>query len=213
MDESTSHVIHFLQQENARIQEENKALHDENQALVNYLRALEDLYEAAQEIGSEGDLFKLLDGVLHHAMHLTRASDGSVLLLDEETHELGFAVVHSDIQGELRGFRIPADAGIAGWVAAEKKPVITNNARQDPRFSSQVDERFGFVTRALVCVPMVARRKLVGVIEVLNKQENEMFTEADVNLLLILGNVAAAALETMRVRIDKQEGAEGEPGR
>jgi GAF domain-containing protein len=207
MTESTAHLLRFLQQENSRLQKENESLREENQALVNYLRALEDLHWAAQQIGSEDDLIKLLDGILYHAMRLARASDGSVLLLDEKTNELLFAVVHGDIQGELRGYRIGADVGIAGWVAAEKQPVIANNPRQDWRFSPEVDEVFGFVTRSLICVPMVVRNKVAGVIEVLNKHDGESFTEADVNLLLILGNVAATALETMRVRIEAQEAA------
>jgi GAF domain-containing protein len=114
-------------------------------------------------------------------------------------------VVHGDIEGALRGYRIRAETGIAGWVASERQPVIANSPRQDSRFSDQVDEAFGFVTRSLVCVPMVARARLVGVIEVLNKQNDAPFTDADVNLLLILGNVAATALETIRVRVQMQE--------
>ena len=207
MEESSSHVMRFLQQENVRLQAETKSLREENQALVDYMRALENLHQAAQEIGSEDDLLRLVDGILYYAMRLTKASDGSVLLLDEETHELAFVVVHGDIEGQLRGYRIPADTGIAGWVAAEREPVVANHARQDWRFSPQVDEIFSFVTHSLVCVPMVTRRKLVGVIEVLNRQGSENFTEADVNLLLILGNVAATALETMRVRLDAEESA------
>jgi GAF domain-containing protein len=205
MEESSSHLMRFLQQENVRLQAENKTLREENQALVNYLRLLEDLHAAAQEIGSEDDLLRLVDGILFHAMHLTKSSDGSVLLLDADTNELVFAVVHGDIEGQLRGYRIPADTGIAGWVAAMHEPVIANNAPQDWRFSPIVDEVFKFTTRSLVCVPMVTRHKLVGVIEVLNRQSGESYTEADVNLLLILGNVAANALETMRKRLDAQE--------
>jgi GAF domain-containing protein len=214
MNETTSHLIRFMQQENARLQEETRSLREENQELVDYLRALEDLYLAAQDIGSENDLIRLLDGILRHAMRLTKASDGSVMMLDEDTGELVFAVVHGDIEGALRGYRIRADTGIAGWVAAEREPVIANNPRQDWRFSDQVDESFGFVTRSLVCVPMVARARLVGVIEVLNKQDDVPFSDADVSLLLILGSVAATALETMRTRIDQQDAQaslEGQP--
>ena len=205
MNETTSHLIRFLQQENGRLREETRLLREENQSLVDYLRALQDLYLAAQDIGSEDDLMRLLDGILRHAMRLAKANDGSVMMLDEDTGELVFAVVHGDIEGALRGYRIRADTGIAGWVAAERQPVIANNARQDRRFSDQVDESFGFVTRSLVCVPMVARARLVGVIEVLNKQNDAPFSDADVNLLLILGNVAATALETIRVRIEMLE--------
>ena len=195
MNESTSHLIRFLQQENTRLKEDSDRLHEENQGLVNYLRLLEDLYRAAQEIGSRDDLLEILDDTLNHAMWLAKANDGSVMLLDKESHELVFAVVHGDKRVELRGYRIAADTGIAGWVAAQKKPVIANNPHQDWRFSPQVDEAFAFETRSLVCVPMLAGETMVGVIEVLNKLDNGNFNEADVNLLLILGNVAATAMQ------------------
>jgi GAF domain-containing protein len=205
MNESTTHLIRWLQAENRRLQDDIKSLREENEGIRHYVSALEGLHLAAQAIASEGDLLELLDGILYHAMNLVKADDGSVLLLDEETDELVFAVVHGDVRGELRGYRIGADTGIAGWVAAEREPVIANNPRQDWRFSPQVDESFGFVTRCLICVPMSVGDKPVGVIELLNKHDCEEFLEADVALLLILGNTAATALETMRERIEAEE--------
>lgn len=207
MNESTTHLIRWLQGENSRLQEDIKSLREENEGIRYYVAALEGLHLAAQEIASEDDLLELLDGILFHAMSLVKADDGSVLLLDEATDELVFAVVHGDVGGELRSHRIGADIGIAGWVAAESEPVIANNPRQDWRFSPQVDELFGFVTRSLICVPMSVGDNLVGVIELLNKHNGEEFSEADVSLLLILGNTAATALETMRERIEAEDAA------
>lgn len=205
MEEPSAHLVRFLQQENLRLQAEVKALREEKEALLDYLTALEHLYLAAQDITSEADLIKLLDNTMHYAIHLAQARDGSVLLLDQESNELVFAVVHGDKRGELRGYRLPADTGIAGWVATHRAPVIANQARQDARFSPHVDEVFGFVTRSLLCVPMIAHNRVIGVIEVLNKDAGAPFTEADVNLLRILGSIAAAALETLRVRLETQE--------
>lgn len=205
MSTSNPQVIRFLQQENTRLQEENAALQEENRALHRYIDALEDLYWAAQRITSEENLLALLDQILHNAMVVLRAEDGSLLLLDEETDELVFAVVHGDIRGELRGYRIGADIGIAGWVATESEPLIANNPRQDWRFSAQIDEAFGFVTRSILCVPMITRGKLVGVIELLNKYDGSEFTETDATLLSILGHVAATALEDMRSRLEAEE--------
>ncbi len=207
MNESTTHLIRWLQGENSRLQEDIKSLREENEGIRYYVAALEGLHLAAQEIASEDDLLELLDGILYHAMSLVKADDGSVLLLDEGTDELVFAVVHGDVGGELRSHRIGADVGIAGWVAAESEPVIANNPQQDWRFSPQVDELFGFVTRSLICVPMSVGDNLVGVIELLNKHDGEEFSEADVSLLLILGNTAATALETMRERIEAEDAA------
>jgi GAF domain-containing protein len=205
VDTSAPQLIRFLQQENARLQEENKSLQEKNQDLHHYINALEDLHWATQRITSEENLIDLLDQILYHAMAVISAEDGSLLLLDEETDELVFAVVHGDIRGQLRGYRIGGDIGIAGWVATEGEPLIVNNPRQDWRFSPQIDEAFGFVTRSILCVPMITRGKLVGVIELLNKYNGTEFTEPDVTLLSILGHVAATALDDMRSRIDAEE--------
>jgi GAF domain-containing protein len=205
VDTSAPQLIRFLQQENTRLQDENKALQEKNQDLHHYINALEDLHWAAQRITSEENLIDLLDQILYHAMAVISAEDGSLLLLDEETDELVFAVVHGDIRGQLRGYRIGGDIGIAGWVATEGEPLIVNSPRQDWRFSPQIDEAFGFVTRSILCVPMITRGKLVGVIELLNKYNGTEFTETDATLLSILGHVAATALDDMRSRLEKEE--------
>jgi GAF domain-containing protein len=201
--ENTS-ALRFLQQENARLQEENKALREDSLAFRRYMEALKDLYGATQQITSEENLFALLDQILYNALSVLRAEDGSLLLLDEETNELAFVLVHGDIRNELRGYRIKADTGIAGWVARQREPLIVNNPRQDGRFSLDIDEEFSFVTRSILCVPMMARGKLIGVIELLNKRDDE-FTEADATMLLILGQVAAIALEEMQTRLEAEE--------
>ena len=205
MSTSAPQLMRFLQQENTRLQEENRVLQEENRNLHRYIDALEDLYWAAQRITSEENLLDLLEQILYQAMVVLRAEDGSLLLLDEETDELVFAVVHGDIQGQLRGYRISGDIGIAGWVATESEPLIVNNPRQDWRFSPQIDEAFGFVTRSILCVPMVTRGKLVGVIELLNKYNGDEFISTDITLLSILAHVAATALEDMRSRLETED--------
>ncbi len=201
--ESTS-ALRFLQQENSRLQEENKALREDSLAFHHYMEALKDLYWATQRITSEEDLFKLLDQILYNALSVLRAEDGSLLLLDEETGELVFVLVHGDIRNRLRGYRIKSNVGIAGWVVSQREPLFVNNPRQDGRFSLDIDEEFSFITRSILCVPMITHGKLIGVIELLNKRDDE-FTEADATLLLILGQVAAIALEEMQTRLEAEE--------
>lgn len=203
----SSTALRFLQHENARLQEQNKALQEENLALRHYMDALKDLYWATQQIISEENLLQLLDQILYNAMNVLGAEDGSLLLHDEETDELVFVLVHGDVRQKLQGYRIKDDVGIAGWVATNREPLIVNNPRQDRRFSHEVDETFSFVTRSILCVPMIARGKLIGVIELLNKRGEESFIEADASLLAILGHVAAIALEEMQTRLEAEEAA------
>jgi GAF domain-containing protein len=198
-------TIRFLQQENTRLKAENEMLKEENVALRSYMNALQELQLVTQQIVSEENLFGLLDKILYSAMNVLRAEDGSLLLLDEETNELAFVLVHGDIRHQLRGYRLGGNEGIAGWVATNRQPLIVNNPRQDWRFSHTIDTTFGFQTRSIVCVPMIARGKLVGVIELLNKIGDELFAEVDVSLLSILALVAATALEEMRERLEAEE--------
>jgi GAF domain-containing protein len=202
-------ALRFLQQENTRLQDQNKALQEENLALRRYMDALKDLAWATQQIISEENLLHLLDQILYNAMGVLGAEDGSLMLLDEETNELVFVLVHGDVRGELQGYRIRSDTGIAGWVATHREPLIVNSPRQDRRFSFEVDETFSFITHSILGVPVITRGKLIGVIELLNKHGGEDFIEADATLLSILGHVAAIALEEMQFRLEAEEQAAG----
>jgi GAF domain-containing protein len=126
-------------------------------------------------------------------MKVIGATDGSISRLDRAAGELEFVLVHGDVRQALRGYRIKANAGIAGWVVSQEEPVIVNSPRQDWRFSLEVDQEFNFVTRSIVCLPIMAQSELVGVIELLNKPGGA-FTETDLAVLSILSHVAAKIL-------------------
>jgi GAF domain-containing protein len=194
----SSQVLKFLQQENQRLVDENRLLRDEVMAMRDYLAGLRTLQRAAEAITVEDEPVALLDKILYAALTVIDAADGSILLLDEEANELVFVVVHGELGTTLPGHRIPADAGIAGWVAMNREPQIVNNVRTDQRFYGGIDETFQFETVGLLCVPMVARGKLLGVIEVLNKFNRQEFSEADVDLMGLLAFIAATAIERLQ---------------
>ena len=179
-----------IQQENAKLKEEVSHLRD-------YLRSLQWLNRAAQQLMSEKDIMALLDKTLYYAVTVLDARDGALLLTDEEKDELVFVLVQGQVREKLPGYRIPCCDGIAGWVAEHREPVIANNARADSRFSPRVDEAFDFQTHSMVCVPLIARDQVLGVIEVLNKAGGLEFSEADADLLSILALIAAMALDNL----------------
>ena len=124
-----------------------------------------------------------------------KASDGSLMLVDEETSELVFVVARGEIADELIGFRIPPGQGIVGWVVAHREPQIVRDVRLDPRFFDRVDELFGFNTRSMVAVPLqLDDGRVLGVIEVLNKVSDREFTQDDLDLLLIVAELSATAM-------------------
>jgi GAF domain-containing protein len=187
--------LKILQEEIHRLTEENRRLQDELQAIRRSVQALSELYSISQDITPDTDVVKLLGEILDAALTVLKASDGSLLLLDEQNGDLVFTVVRGASASKLTGYRLPKGAGIAGWVAANRRPQIVLDVRRDPRFFSKVDESFGFQTRTLVSVPVqLDNGRVLGVIEALNKTSDREFNQDDLELLLIVAQLAATAM-------------------
>ncbi len=193
----SNQLLRFLQQENQRLLEEDRRLRQEAMALRDYLNGLRSLQQAAEAITAEQEPLALLDKILYAALTVIDAAGGSILLLDEEKDELVFVVAHGKLGSALLGYRISAETGIAGWVVTHKEPQVVNNVRTDQRFSSSVDDTFHFETYSLLAVPMVARGRVLGVIEVLNKFNQQDFNETDVDLLSTLAYIAATTIDRL----------------
>jgi GAF domain-containing protein len=185
----------FLQEEAKRLADENRELREELRALRESVHALSTLYYLSQNITAETDVFKLLSDILDTSMSVLKASDGSLMLVDEGTGELVFAVVRGTAADSLQGYRVPPGQGIGGAVAASRKPEIVMDVRRDPRFYSLVDETIGFRTRSMVCVPLVLDNgRVLGVIQVLNKVSDREFTQDDLDLMLVVAQLAVTAM-------------------
>ncbi len=187
-------ALRFFQQENARLQEENKALHQEILLLQRSLTVAQELFDAYLHFEQAETPLEGLDRLLLKVIEACGAKDGSISRLDKAAGELVFVLVHGDIWQELRGYRIKSDTGVAGWVVSSQEPVIINQAQQDWRFSFKVDQEFNFSTQSMACAPIMAGDELIGVIELLNKRGD--FTQTDLVLLAMLGQVAARVLTT-----------------
>jgi len=191
----TRDPLRFMQSEVNRLRQENQELKEELAALRSAVRGLSALQDLIQRVSPDANLIALLDDLLGAVLGVLGASDGSLLLLDEETEELVFAIVHGEARESLKGYRLPPGRGIAGWVADHREPVIVHDVRKDPRFYPQVDETFGFHTQTLACVPLLDGERVLGVIEAVNKQAEREFSAEDHHLLLIVSQLAAAAIQ------------------
>jgi GAF domain-containing protein len=187
--------LRFLRDEVKRLTEENRDLRGTLQALNESVRAIALLYHESQKIDADTDVLRLLGHILDVSLAVLKASDGSLLLQDESTGELVFAVVRGKVTDRLTGYRLPKGAGIAGWVVEHCEPQVILDVRHDTRFYSQVDEAFGITTRSMVCVPVfLDNGRVLGVIEILNKISDREFSQDDLSLMLIVAQLAATAM-------------------
>ncbi len=144
----------------------------------------------------------VLETLMSKAGEVMKAEASSLMLLDEETQELYFHVLRNqdDAQSEaLRHIRLKLGEGIAGWVAQNAQPVLVEDCSKDPRFSRRGDQASHFVTRSMMCVPLRVRSRVLGTIQVLNKQDGSFFNDRDLRIFETLSTQAAIAIENARL--------------
>jgi putative methionine-R-sulfoxide reductase with GAF domain len=146
-------------------------------------------------VNSTVNLIDVLSLIMKYANIVTDAMASTLMLLDDKTGELVFSVPTGPNADELKDIRIPSGVGVAGWVAKNQQYVLIEDAKKDPRFYQQIDHLTSVETKSLLCVPMRSKRKFIGVLEVINKNENACFTEDDALLLSVFSHQAAIAIE------------------
>src|SRR5258707_789800 len=176
-------------------------------ALAERRGAMEELsiiVEATKRLNSTLDLGELIHIILNLATRQTGAARGTVFLVDQEHNEI-WSLVGLGLEQQV--IRLPADRGIAGWVAREGSAVRLDDAYDDPRFEPDIDRKLGFKTRQLLCLPIRNEAgDIIGVLQLLNKAES--FNEEDEAFLDALSSHVALALEKAqlhRERIEKEK--------
>ncbi|MCK9554587.1 SpoIIE family protein phosphatase [bacterium] len=150
-------------------------------------------------INSTLDINELLDRAMKVAENIMNVEASALMLLDEKTDELVFKIAHGDAGEKIKEIRLRKGQGIGGWVAREQKPLIINDVENDSRHFKGADEHSGFKTRAILCVPLTAKNKTIGVLQVLNPIEKEGFGDEDRELLESFSSMVAIAVENARM--------------
>jgi GAF domain-containing protein/CheY-like chemotaxis protein len=161
--------------------------------------------EIAQTITSSLNLDEVIRSVMKGINRILRVETGSLLLIDEKTNELAFKITLQGDTEKLASYRLKMGQGIAGWVAEQGEPLLVSDVRLDPRHYGTVDEAVGFTSRSMLCVPLIVKGKVIGVIEVINKLDGAspdseaQFNENDLELLTAMAAPVAIAIENARL--------------
>ena len=156
---------------------------------------LDALARVSQMIAGNLDLPALLRSAIHAAADAINAEACSILLQDPERQEMHFHVVDGPRTGDLARVAVPInDHSIAGWVANHQRPALVPDAYRDSRFTPTYDQRTGFRTRSVICVPLVTNERPLGVIQLLNRRDGEVFDQEDLELAEAVASLIAVAI-------------------
>lgn len=163
-----------------------------------------ELREALALVGTAGVIAApvthshLLEMIVQTASHVIRARAASLCLVDDSGQELVFEVVQGEKAEELRKTRVPIGHGIVGLVAQMGEPIAISDAQTDPRHAADVAQRVGYVPHSIVAVPLFYEDRILGVLELLDKQDGASFGADDLESLGLFANQAAIAIQQSR---------------
>lgn len=156
------------------------------------------LLKATQTLGQTLDLEATLKAVMEQARELMQADRSTLFLLSKEKGELWTKVAKADGKTMME-IRIPANKGIAGYVASTGKILNIPDAYQDPRFNPYTDKQTGYKTRNILCMPVFnSSGELIGVTQLINKQQGS-FTSSDEEFMRAFNIQAGIALENAQL--------------
>jgi GAF domain-containing protein len=165
-----------------------------NERLAHRLRDAVRLAAAVDTISSATTQGSALGITLEVAATILRARAASVLLLDEDAQEL---VVEHAIRPEgatVRSVRVPLGQGIAGLVALSGQPMAVSDLQQAAPQASNVAQRLGYAPSSILCAPITIDERVVGVLELVDRQDAASFAAADLEALGLFARVAASTI-------------------
>ena len=182
---------------------------------VSYAMLLSESLRVAHRRATQMELSMVLNSSLNQRQVRTQAIEavtslldaevGSLLLVDEKTGDLFFEVALGEKEARVKQIRLKMGEGIAGWVAANDQPALINDVQNDPRYFRKAQTITDFVTRNMVCVPIRSKGRVIGVLQAINKNGGELFTEEDLENCWTLSNQVAIALENAHLYAELRE--------
>ena len=146
------------------------------------------------------DLDRIMSNVAEVVKEVIPYDLFAILLYSERQRGLSIRYSIGHREEVVRSLVIPLGEGITGNAAAIRMPILVGDVRNDPRYLNALD-----AVRAELAVPMMARGKLVGVIDVQSTRENA-YREQDRSLLQLIATRVAVSVDNARLyrRVDRQ---------
>lgn len=170
---------------------------------------LELLINVSREVATALDLRTVLQRLLFAAIQYVGGERGSIVVLDDMGKPVDATIVygkqfHDHTTQQLRE---TMERGLAGWVVQHRKSALVPDTSKDDRWLRRADdsvEKSG--AKSAICVPLVARERLVGVLTLVHSVPNA-FNEEHLDLMQTIADQASVAVLNARLYTESQRTA------
>jgi len=158
------------------------------------------LYNVSQAGNHIEDIDKLLSFILDALLNALNSEKISVMLIDEDRKKLLLKSCKGNYRNESWENEFNLGKGIAGTVAKTGEIIVANRGHKDHRFLIRPDIKSDYQIRNLICVPMIIKEQVIGVMNVCNKKNDLDYDSDDVDLLTTISAQIAGFIERSRLR-------------
>jgi len=158
---------------------------------------LQALAGIGQVVNSTLEIDEVLQIVMDTIIRMMGAERGFLMLRDERG-EMVMRIARNWEQESINKNEFAISRTVVERVIGSGEAIVTTNAREDPRFGGQ-ESIIAFNLRSILCVPLIVKSDLIGVIYTDNRIRSGIFSESDRDLLRAFANQAAVAIENARL--------------
>ncbi len=169
---------------------QNQKMYRDLSGRLNHAASIADALSAFTRVQNEKELLRT---ILDTSAELLKADQGSLILVDQEDQVLLLKAKKGVIQGVNEEFRMKAGEGITGRVVELGEPMLVENVEMDPRTNRK--NRHHYRTRSFLSVPIKVEDRIIGVINLADKQDGSSFTDEDLKLMQSIATQAAVVME------------------
>ena len=168
----------------------------DKQTNILALRKISNLFQTTSL-----EIDELLAMVMDAAKDIVGVKNGSLLLVqDEKTLKLQFYQASGQNMGQLKNIDLPPGVGISGHVAKTGESIISNDVAKDPRWYQKVSEKVKTPVQSMASYPLILEKKVIGVVQFLDKVDGGIFTEEDSEILERFAKLMAKFFQVSRNR-------------
>jgi len=150
--------------------------------------------------------WETLDFIMNRLFSLVEMEGASIILPDESGEKLVFHTVRGEKEAVLTGMEMPAGKGIAGKVYLSGEPFLLDDTTKDSDFHKEIDRVTGYNTNSLIAVPIRAGEHVLGVLEGVNLDVEEIESPSELTELFVsIADMLAIVIENGRMitRLDR----------
>ena len=175
-----------------------RAYQESEEALATHLEELETMLRITRTITSSLDMAEVSRLTIQEVHASWDIEASSIWLLDEPRKNLRVLVNVGTSAEILSSYRLQVGDGIVGYVVESGEPLYTNDVANHPLHFREIDQETGFITRSIVCVPLVFNQEIIGALQLLNKRDGD-FTVDDVQWASSIATAVAIAVSNARL--------------